>query len=157
MLKNYLKIAWRHLVRQKKYSLITILGLSVGVLCSLLISLYVVHELSYDSFHENSDRIYRLTNEVPPSDLHFARCPQTWVNHLPDEYPEVEQLVRFQTSPLIEIKSGEQKFRMEDVFKTDAYVFDVFSFPLVQGNPVNALAEPNSVVLSQNTARKMFG
>ncbi|NIR49133.1 ABC transporter permease [candidate division KSB1 bacterium] len=160
MFKNYLKITLRNMLKNKVYSVINIFGLALGMACSMLIFMYIAHELSYDRYHSNADRIYRVTqkSDVPNGyNLHFARCSVNWINQLPKEYPEIETLIRFQRSRITDIKIGENKFRDRHTFKTDANVFDVFDFELIQGEPRNALSEPYSVVLTESITQKYFG
>ena len=160
MFNNYLKITLRNLLKNKAYSFINIIGLALGMACSMFIFMYVSHELSYDTYHSNADRIYRVTQKsnLPNGyNLHFARCSVDWINELPKAYPEIETLIRFQRSRITDIKIGENKFRDRHTFKTDADVFEVFDFKLTQGDPEKALSEPYSVVLTESIAQKYFG
>ena len=160
MFYNYLTTILRHLRKRRGTSLINIAGLAVGLASSMLILLYARHELSFDRFHERADRIFRLTRSYDyPSGYnhHFARVPDTWVNELPQAFPEVEKLLRLQEFRTAHIRIGETKFREEQAFATDAYIFDVFSLPLLWGDPQTALAEPHSVVLSRDITEKYFG
>ena len=160
MFNNYLKIILRNLLKNNAYSFINIIGLALGMACSMFIFMYVSHELSYDTYHSNADRIYRVTQKsnLPNGyNLHFARCSVDWINELPKAYPEIETLIRFQRSRITDIKIGENKFRDRHTFKTDADVFEVFDFKLTQGDPEKALSEPYSVVLTESIAQKYFG
>lgn len=160
MFKNYLKITLRNVLKNKAYSFINIVGLALGMACSMCIFMYVSHELSYDRYHSNADRIYRVTQkwDIPDGyNLHFARCVINWINQLPEEYPEIETLIRFQRNRITDIKVGENKFRDRYTFKTDSNVFEVFDFKLTQGDPEKALSEPYSVVLTELMAQKYFG
>ena len=156
----YLTAILRHIRKRRVSSLINIAGLAVGLASSMLILLYVRHELSYDRYHEKADRIFRLTRSYDyPSGYNqrFTRVPDTWINELPQAIPGIERLLRLQEFRTAHIRVGEAKFREEFAFATDPYIFDVFSFPLLQGDSRTALAEPNSVVLSQSAAGKYFG
>ena len=160
MFRNYIKIILRNMKKHKGYSFINITGLAVGMAVSLLIILYLRFELSYDTYHENADRIYRVTRrfDTPTGYTpHFARVPEAWVNNLPDEFPEIETLVRFQLVWQVDLKIGEEKVRTYRWFTTDPDVFDVFSFPLIHGNPATVLEEPFSVVLTEAMAETYFG
>jgi len=160
MWTNYVKIIIRNLKQQRLYASINIAGLAVGMACCMLIMLYIQYELSYDRFHQNSLRIFRVTKRYDTPNgynLHFARCPDTWVNLLPAEFPEIESLIRFQHWPLTELKIGEHKFRDRHFFTTDANVFDVFSFPFKEGDARTALQQPNSIVLTEEMAHQYFG
>ncbi|MCB0563893.1 MAG: ABC transporter permease [Phaeodactylibacter sp.] len=160
MLHNYLTAILRHIRKRRVSSLINIAGLAVGLASSMLILLYVRHELSYDRYQEKADRIFRLTRAYDyPSgyNQHFARVPDTWINELPQAIPGIERLLRLQEFRTAHIRIGDRKFREAHAFATDAYAFDVFSFPLLRGNSQTALSAPNSVVLSQSLAEKYFG
>jgi len=160
MIKNHIKITFRNMKKHKGYSFINITGLAVGMAVAMLIIFYLRFELNYDTYHKNADRIYRVTRRFDtPTDYrpHFARVPDAWVNNLPDEFPEVETLIRFHYQYRIDLRVGEKKFRTSRWFTTDTDVFDVFTFPLVQGNPSTALKDPFSVVLTEAMAEKYFG
>ena len=159
MLRNYLTMIVRNFRRQKLFTLINIAGLAIGITGSMLIWIYVVHEGSYDTFHHNAERIYRVTQKANfPNGYnhHFARCSETWINNLIDEFPEIEAMIRFQHSEITDIRIDDRIFRDRHTFATDANVFDVFDFKLIRGNPLTALKEPNSVVLTTEMAAKYF-
>ncbi|MEE9168702.1 MAG: ABC transporter permease, partial [bacterium] len=162
MFKNYIMIAIRNLRRQKGYSFINILGLAIGMACCLLILLYVQDEFGYDKFHEKSDRIYRLVMEGQVSanerTLNSARSPSPWAPVLAADYPGVVNYVRFKT-PLSRwlITYEDERIYEKGFYFADATVFDVFDFELVRGNPAEVLVAPNTVVISEETARKYFG
>lgn len=160
MIYNYLKIVLRNLINQKAFSSINILGLALGMAVCMLSIIFIRYELSYDTFHENADNIYRVTRKYDTPNgynPHFARCPDAWINSLPDEFPEVETLIRFQWTPSVNLKIGENKLRSTKWYYTDADVFDVFSFELIEGNPSSALTEARSVVLTEKIASDFFG
>ena len=160
MITNHLTTILRHLRKHKAFSLINILGLAVGLASSMFILLYVLHEFSYDRHHEQADRVFRVTRAYDyPSgyNQHFARVPDTWINELPQAFPEIEKLLRLQEYRTAHIRIGDTKFREQHAFSTDAYIFDVFSLPLIQGDPETALTAPRSVVISQDIAGKYFG
>ncbi|UCE65863.1 MAG: ABC transporter permease [Candidatus Zixiibacteriota bacterium] len=159
MFKNYLKVSFRNLLRNKGYSFINIVGLAVGMACCALIMLWVIDELSYDRYHENAGNIYRVTYRFnrPNYNPHFARSPYGYVNSLPEEYPEVLDLIRFHHDQQIVVKKDNIKLNETRFYNTDPNVFDVFNFELLRGDPRTALAEPNSVVLTENAARRYFG
>ncbi|MBD3414279.1 MAG: FtsX-like permease family protein [Candidatus Aminicenantes bacterium] len=162
MLKNYLRIAFRNLKRHKLYSFINISGLGIGLACCLLIFIYVKHELSYDRFHENSKRIYRaVVGEFQNGKWAYSvGTPEPLGAALEQELPEVEQSVRFFHPSWIEkwsVSHKNRSFYEEQVFFTDPSFFEVFSFPLIQGNSDSVLDEPHSIVISQKAAQKYFG
>jgi putative ABC transport system permease protein len=121
--------------------------------------LWVIDELSYDRYHKNADNIYRVTYRFdrPNYNPHFARSPYGYVNSLPEEYPEVLDLIRFHHDVQIVIKKDEMKLNETRFYNTDPNVFDVFNFELLKGDPGTALAEPGTVVLTNNAARRYFG
>ena len=158
MLKNYLKIALRTIVRHKAYSAINIFGLAMGLTCIILIMLFVKDELSYDSFHEKKDRIYRIISKYTGQNQ-----TQTYVigEHklaplLRTDFPELEEVVRIgNVGPSVQYE--DHVFQENDFYIADANVFDVFTLPLVKGDPKTALKEPNTVVISEKAAHKYFG
>ena len=158
MIKNYLKIALRNLIKHKAFSLINISGLAIGMACCLLIIIFVQDELRYDRFHDKSDRIYRMTSEwnqrgvIANYPLIFSGVPPI----LQNEFSEVQNFVRFDPRLNVLISSGDKKFYEERLFYTDASVFEVFTFPLLKGDPKTALKEPYSIVLTENMAEKYF-
>jgi putative ABC transport system permease protein len=159
MLKNYLKIAIRNLLKHKAYSFINLAGLAIGIACCVLIMLYVREELSYDRFHENAGRTYRVANEgqFGSETWKGARTSHPLAPALVQEFPEVQQAVRFYRlyKPLVQV--GEKKFVEPRFFYADSSVFEVFTFPLITGDPQTALTRPYSLVLSQAMAEKYFG
>jgi len=161
MLKNYLKIALRNLARHKGYAFINVLGLAVGIAASVLVVLYVVDELGYDRFHENSERIHRITADWSnrgDSKIHQLGTPWILAKTIRDKYPQVEALTQL-TGPLgdVVLRKGELALKETEVFAADVSFFDVFSFPLMKGDPRTALRDPNAIVLSESLAAKVFG
>lgn len=158
MIKNYLKTALRNLFKHKGYSLINILGLAIGMASCLMIVMYVNHELSYDSFNEKADRIYRVAGSFRWGGRDFdiavnaAPVAQTMIN----DFPEVEDAVRFRQRGRYVIKYGDKSFRERNTSFADASFFNVFSIPLLKGDPQTALAAPKTLVLSRDTAAKYF-
>ena len=161
MLGNYLKIALRTLSKHKGYAFINIAGLAVGMASCLLILLYVQHELSYDRYHEKADQLYRLTffGTFGGDHLHSAAVAAPTAEALANDYPEVLHVTRlYMRDPQrSRIRHGDQAFVETRVAFADAGLFDVFTIPLLKGDPRTALAEPNTIVLSEAMARKYFG
>ena len=161
MFRNYLKIAWRSLRKQQGFSFINIFGLAVGLACCMLIMLYVLDELSYDRYNKKADRIYRIQSELRfgGSDLHFAVSPDPMGPTLKKDYPQVEQFVRLhQTGNWLVKRTGEPtNLREDNITFADSTLFDVFTLPLVAGDPERALNEPNTVVISESAAKRHFG
>ncbi|MDH5386056.1 MAG: ABC transporter permease [Candidatus Aminicenantes bacterium] len=161
MIKNYLITALRNIRRHKVYSFINITGLALGISCSLLLILYVQHEMSFDSFHKKADRIYRIIRKQPG--LKFggkefaAQTPGPLAQTLKQEYPEVIQATKiglYYTELLI---THEDRSFYEKGISADENFFEVFSFQLLKGNPKTALAEPSTIVLTERLAEKYFG
>jgi len=159
MLKNYLKIAGRHLLRHKGYAFINVSGLAVGIACCLLIFLFVRDERSYDRFHEKADRIHRVVRERLVSENEWGRLaitPWRLAPLLQSAFPQIEKTVRITRQERL-VRYGELQFKEPRFFLADSTFFEVFTFPLVQGDAEAALRDPFSVVLTEATARKYFG
>ncbi len=160
MLKNYFKIAWRNLNRNKGYAFINILGLAVGLAACLLIALWVRHETSYDEFHENVNRLYRIVlNVKEPTGRHrkFSDTPDVLAFTLQTEgVPAVKKAIRFDPADGLFSRGPERQFYEEHVFRADPAALTAFSFTLRHGNRQTALDKPHSVVLSPNAARRYF-
>ncbi len=161
MFKNYLKVAARNLLKHKTYSLITVLGLAVGIAASVLISLYVFDELGYDRFHRNAGRIYRLTadwSNKGDSRIHQLGTPYVLAKTLRDKYPQVEAVAQV-SGPVedVPLRHGANTFKASEAYLADDSFFRVFSFPLEAGDTATCLRAPGSVVLTRSTAVKLFG
>ncbi|MEL6535522.1 MAG: permease prefix domain 2-containing transporter, partial [Bacteroidota bacterium] len=163
MWKNYFQIAWRNLLKQKGYSLINLGGLTLGILCFLFLYAYIRHEDSYDTFHEKGDRIMQgYWNAYWDGESQvIGVTPTALLPTLMEKFPEVETGVRLYrpsttTFPAV-VQKGDTQFEEVGFTYADSTFFDVFSFELLQGNPKTALAEPNSLVLSTESAFKYFG
>jgi putative ABC transport system permease protein len=157
MLQNYLKIALRSLLRQKSYSAINIVGLAVGLACTLLIGVHIADDLSFDRFHTKGDRIVRFVVASEKSQMPEMSAP-AWADALKENISQIEATVRFYEDYTEKLMSvGETKFYEKDLKFADPNVFDVFDFPLVQGNPQTALTEPYTIVLSESAAKRYFG
>ena len=154
MLKNYFKIAWRNLTANKSFSLINILGLAIGIACCLLIVLWVTDELSYDTWNEKADRIYRVAPEINSEG--YAVSPAPLAEALKEDFPEVETVVRFRYYGSSLVKNDIQNFNEPNIIYCDSTLFDVFSLQMIKGNPKKALSNPNSVVINETTSRKYF-
>ncbi|MGN8224680.1 ABC transporter permease [Gracilimonas sp. BCB1] len=164
MFKNYLKISVRNLLKKKGYSLINILGLAIGLATSLLIVLYVLNEWSYDKFHSNSDRIYRVVQTMTSEERveEQATTPFLLGPVLDAEFPDqIEKTVRFfdmqEENHTFLNREDQVSFRESNFYFVDSTFFDVFSAELIQGNPSEALKNPLSLVISEDLASKYFG
>ena len=158
MLYNYMKIAGRNLLKHKVYSLINVLGLAIGMCCCLLILLYVKGELSYDRHHEHAAQIYRVAvdGRAPGRQLEVAQCPPALAPALRRQMPEVLPAARLWSGERL-VSAEEVDFYEKRLFWADPELFDVFTFPLEEGDVAAALTAPNTAVLSRETARKYFG
>ena len=153
MVFHYLRIALRNMIRQPGYAAINIFGLAIGITCCMLILLYIRNELSYDRYHEHADRIYRVVNG------NSARTPPALGPALKELFPEVGEYARMRgTANIWMMAYGDNAFYESDVFRASRGFFQVFSFPLLRGNPQTALddyAHPEqTVVISETMAIK---
>jgi len=157
MLKNYLRIALRHLRRQPGYAAINIMGLAVGVACCLFLLLYVRDELSYDRYHEDADAVYRTNMVIPQVDATVGLTPNIVAPLLMREFPEVQAATRIEAHGGV-VRAGERIFDNNAFYFADSTVFEVFDgFTLLAGDPTMALTRPYTVVLTESTAEKFFG
>ncbi|MCD4746634.1 MAG: ABC transporter permease [Bacteroidales bacterium] len=160
MLRNYLKIAFRNLLRNKTFSLINIFGLAVGMALSIMMFLYVYNELTYDNFHKFKDRIYIVelkADNVNEGTSISAIATAGIGPSLLEEMPEVENMVRFSNPRSGFFSYNQKNYKAKNIIYSDSSVFDVFSFRLIKGNPKTALIEPFTIVLTEKTAKKLFG
>ena len=160
MFKNYMKITMRNLWKKRGYSAINIFGLGIGLAACLLITLYVVDELSYDRFNVNADRIYRINSDIQfgGGNLHMTASSDMMGATLKKDYPQVEEYTRIYPKEGAKlIKKGNDFINEDNIAYVDSTFFNVFTLPAVDGNTKTALNEPNTVVLSETAARKYFG
>ena len=161
MFRNYFKIAFRYLGKHKGYSFINIAGLAVGIACCLLILLLVRDELSFDRFHENKDRMYRVIVQLPGQFYmgtdYLAVTPAPLAHALIEEFPEVIQATRIDQSNDVIMSYQNKRFYEDGFLWADSHFFDVFTFPFLRGDQSEALSEPYSVVISERMAHKYFG
>ena len=159
MIKNYFKIAWRNLLKNKTFSAINIIGLASGLACFILIALYVADELSYDKYNEKANRIYRVNSDIVfgGGNLHMAQAPDPMGPTLKKDYPQVEEYVRFYDPMGIHrIKKGNEYIRETNTVYADSTLFNVFTLPAIAGDTKTALNEPNTVVITEKIAKKYF-
>ncbi|MCB0628234.1 MAG: ABC transporter permease, partial [Lewinella sp.] len=159
MLKNYFKIGFRNLSKHRFFSLINIAGMTIGMTCFVLITLYIQYELSYDRQHTKADRIYRVVqqqkgNVFRGSDF-FALAPMPLTPAMREQFPEVEAATTLQIREALFVR-GEDVFYEEGLF-ADEYLFEVFDYPIVEGNGETALADQNAIIVTEAMARKYFG
>lgn len=172
MIKNYIKIAFRNFRKSKLYSFINMMGLAIGIACCIVIYLFIQDEYSFDHFHKNADNIYRVEQiryEEPKSQIEsipfFDSRSAEGIRKSPwmplpmgpaisEQFPEIENFVRIDQSSLI-VRNGNRSFE-EDILFAEESFFEVFTFPLMQGNPETVLNDPNNIVLTPEIAAKYF-
>jgi putative ABC transport system permease protein len=159
MFRNLFITALRNFRKDKGYSLLNVLGLTIGISFSLLLIFYVIDELSYDKYHEKADRIYRVVSYVkePENSMKWASTQYPLGPTLKKDYPEVEQAVRLVNGGNPTFKIGDKQFYEEKIFFADSNVFDVFTCSFIEGNAATALMSPNSIVITRSMAEKYFG
>jgi putative ABC transport system permease protein len=158
MFKNLFKIAIRNILRDKTYSFINILGLTIGITCSMFLLMYILNELSYDRYHKNADNIYRIISHIKETDNEFtwsvAQIPMA--EELRNNYPEVKNAVRIFGTGKELYKNGELQFYEDDFAYADSTVFDMFTYEFINGDMATSLDNPFSIVLTESIAKKYF-
>jgi putative ABC transport system permease protein len=166
MLVNYIKIAFRSLLKNRVYSFINIFGLTIGIVSVVLIMMFVIHEYSFDKFHNNSDRIYKVTLErkYPTYNTFYAIIPHSYAEVMKKDFPEVESTTRLlgggnNTTAVTVLKdNGEEEiFDEAGLINADSNFFDFFDFKLIKGEADKVLTKPNDVVLTESIAQKFYG
>jgi putative ABC transport system permease protein len=159
MIKNLFKTAVRHIRKHLGYSILNIIGLTLGISSALFLIIYVSDEVSYDKYHEKADRIYRISSKITETDDQF-----TWnVAQIPcgpqviQDYPEVESFVRFINMPRALYKYEDKEFVEEDFFYTDSTLFDIFTYKVIRGEIRSAIKDPGKIVLTETVASRYFG
>jgi|KBSSwiS6_1023812.scaffolds.fasta_scaffold00838_2 putative ABC transport system permease protein len=167
MFKNYFKIAWRNLGKNKVFSFINIFGLAIGLTCCILITLYIVHEMSYDRYHKNSDRLFQLGTffvKDGPSDP-LPNTPAPMAAAMKQEFPEIENAARIlalfaEDKTILQYRpaTGDPKsFYETKGYIADSTFFRLFDYHFIEGNAVTSLDAPNTIVLNEEIAKKLFG
>lgn len=168
MFNHYFEIAWRQLTKRKFYSFINITGLAVGMVCCIVIVVYVNNELSYDQYHAKKDRIFRVVqtfrdvqpgqplNTPSPRDYQVWGCAPVGPA-LQSDFPQVEKVVQFMSPVSLLIQYGEKRIQQDNLLAMDSTAFDVFSWKMLKGDPQTALTAPNTIVLTKTVAEKFFG
>ena len=159
MFKNLIKYSLRSFKRQRAYIIINILGLSIGIACSLLIALFVINEASYDKFNVRKDRIFRLVlnGKIGGQEVISGYTAAVIGPTMAREFPEIEDFLRMNGWGPTVIEYNSQTFTEEHMIEADSSFFNFFSIPVIKGDPVNLLNAPRKVVISESTARKIFG
>ena len=155
MFKNYFKIAFRNIVRHKAFSVINIAGLAIGMTCSIFILLWVQNELSYDRFNKNANEIYRVTTSASGMSAAVATAPMA--PELKAKLPEVANFARITPYESHVFETGNRKFEDKKTLYVDSTFLQVFSYPLLEGNPASALLRPDAVLITEEQAKKYFG
>jgi putative ABC transport system permease protein len=158
MFRNLVKISLRNLIKDKAYSAINILGLTIGITCSLFLLMYIMDELSYDTYHAKAKNIYRVISDIKEPDNAFtwAVVQRPMAVELRNNYPEVLNAVRFDGTDRLLYKNGEAQFYEDKILLTDSTVFDMFSYEFIAGDPNTALDDPFCLVLTERMAKKYF-
>ncbi|MDQ4139821.1 MAG: ABC transporter permease [Bacteroidota bacterium] len=160
MLKNYLKIAFRNISRHKGYTFLNVAGLAIGIAACLIISFFVRNELSYDTYHANADRLYRVAVDIQSraDNRVFAQTSAPLAAALQSDFPQVEKAVRLnkQSSQLVTY-GPEKSFYENNFYLADPAIFEVFTLPLVKGNAQTALNRPGTLVITEELAKKYYG
>lgn len=159
MLRSYLLVAFRNLLRHKGYALINILGLSTGLAATILLLIYIQHEISYDKMHEKSDRIYRIVSEVENADgktLEVAATNGSVGPFIANKIPEVESVCRINRSYHKELWKDDVKYDVNSLFGVDTAFFNIFSFDIIRGDQSALFKDPYSLLLSEKMAAKIF-
>jgi putative ABC transport system permease protein len=162
MIKNYFKIAWRNLKRNKFISFVNLFGLTVGLGCCLLITLYILNEVSFDRYNKNADNIYRiertfLNAETGALSLELGAVAPPFAPLLQNDFKEIKKVTRILPAGTSAIKYRQNIFNQDNVFFADENLFDLFDFKVTKGNPAKSLNDPYSVMLTEETAKKYFG
>ena len=162
MLLSHLKLALRSLFRYKMHSLISVLGLAVGFACFIIVFVFIAHEMSYDTFHENAERLYRIRSDTIEKQTgtrsSYASVYHSMAPLLKSDFPEIEDIVRVHRYlEIISVRYQDKHFLEDQVYFTDPIFFEFFSFPLMEGDAQTVLEAPYSVVLTEQTASKYFG
>jgi putative ABC transport system permease protein len=158
MFKNYFKTAFRTLKKNKGFTIINVLGLALGLCVCMLIVFYVIDEVGYDTYNTKADRIYRVNNDIKfgGKTSQYAVSPAPLAQTFRSDFPEVEQTVRFRGRGGFKVKKDGQNVQEDRMVYVDPSVFDVFTLPMIQGDPKTALNEPKNVVINETTALKYF-
>jgi len=159
MFGNFFKVAFRVFIRDRVHTLINIFGLAIGLAFGIVIFLYTYKEISYDRFHENAHRLYRITinGKIADNSLNHAVTPAPLAHTLMREVPGIENTVRIARFGAWLVRYGDAKYNEDNIIFTDSTFFQLFSFPLIKGSPDEVLRKPNSIVLSRQTVQRYFG
>lgn len=161
MIKNYFKIAWRNLMKYKFISFINLFGLTIGLTCCLLITTYVLNELSYDRYNKNAENIYRVTrtfkNAAGVVSLKLSTISPPFGYYFPTDFPEIKKMTRLLGAGTLPFKYKDKIIAENNVYFADENLFNVFTLKTLEGNPQTALKDPFSAMLTEEVAKKYFG
>src|SRR5581483_6393689 len=159
MLKNYLKTAWRNMIRNKAFSIINIMGLALGIATCIIIMMYVTNELSYDRYNEKADRMFTVyfQGNVQGQKMNEASVMPPVAQTLKKDFPEVEAATRVRDGGTPKVVIGNKTFKEDAFAYVDSNFFQVFTLPLIAGDAKTPLLEPNTIVISKQAAHKYFG
>ena len=159
MFINYLKNAVRIIVSQRFYSLINIIGLSIGITACILVSIYVRYDLSFDRYHKNAENIYRIEFSFPQEGVvnHVAQSQAMLGPTLKNEYPDIKKLSRICFSEPSLVKAGGKNYYEDRISYADSAFFEIFSYQAIDGDITQFLKKPNSIIITESTAKKYFG
>jgi len=158
MIKNYIKTAFRGLMKNKGFTFINVFGLALGLATCLLIVFYVFDELSFDRFNTKADRIYRVNNEIKfgGNENSYAVTPAPAAAALKADFPEIEEVARLRDRGGNQVKKGKKNILEDRMVYADNSIFSVFTLPMISGSPQNALTDPHTVVITEKMAKKYF-
>lgn len=156
---NHLKHAFRFIIRDKFHTVLNVLGLTLGLICSIIVYMYAHTEINYDNHYTNADRIYRVSSDYVTSgkDIRFASASPSLGYKLANEYPEIEAFVRINQIGTHKIEIGDQYFYESKFVFADTNTFELFDYKFIYGDPKTCLNEPSNIVLTEKTAKKYFG
>jgi putative ABC transport system permease protein len=161
MRKNYFKLAYRNLMRNKFTSFIHLFGLTVGMSCCLLITAYILTELSYDRYNKNADRIYRVTRSFNSIDgavtINLCTIAPPFAPNLANDFPDIQQITQLLDNGRTGLRYHEKLFSENHVYYADEHLFDLFTVDVLRGNPKTALTAPFTMMLTEEIAKKYFG
>ena len=158
MIRNYIKTAYRSLIKNKGFTILNVLGLALGLATCLLIVFYVFDELNFDSYNKKADRIYRINEEIKfgGNENSYAVSPAPVAAALKNDFPEIEQVARFRNQGGNSVKKGNQNIREDMMIYADRSILDIFTLPMIYGNPATALTEPHTIIITERIAKKYF-
>ena len=161
MIRSYLKIAFRNLMKYRFISFINLFGLAVGLTCCMLILAFIMNELSFDKYNKNADHIYRVTRSFNNQDgvvsLNLSTIAPAFGPYLTNDFPEIQKMTRLLKNGSMFFRYKENLFNENNTYFADENLFDVFTLKVKEGNPKTALTDPFTVMLSEDMAKRYFG